>query len=61
MSFGGYASACQLKRVLGDSEWEAMGLSKYADEVLEQRGTCRASDEEPHIPIAGADVASAFN
>ena len=35
-----------------------MGLLDYAEVVLGQCGTCRASDEVLHIPIAGASTAS---
>ena len=31
------------------------------DEVLRGRGVCRASEQVPHLPIAGNSLASSFN
>ena len=51
----GHASARQLKRVLADTEAGNSHLVNHVDEVLERRGTCRASDKAPHLPIALAN------
>ena len=55
----GHTSAQQLRRVMVDSDKDAMGLVTYVDEVLEQCGVCRASDKAADTPIAGTSTASA--
>ena len=57
----GQAAAQRLKRVLVDSNWGTVGLVNYADEVFEQCGICCASDEDPHILLAGASTVSALH
>ena len=57
----GHASATQLKRALVDSANGTSHLVPRVDEVLENCDVCRAFDKAPHVPIAGATTASAFN
>ena len=57
----GHASARQLSQVPIDSEGGNSHLANYVDEALECRGTRRALDEAPHVPIVAASPASAFN
>ena len=48
----GYASARQFRRVSADSDEGHVNLLTCVDEVLEQRGVCRAFDDAPHAPAA---------
>ena len=55
------ASAQQLKRVLANSDGGNVQLLACADEVSGQPEVCRASDEAPRVPIAGASAGSMFS
>ena len=57
----GRAPAQQLGRVSPDPSWGNVYPATCVDEVLEQRGVCRAFDKAPHAPAAGASTAAAFN
>ena len=44
-----------------DSDWGTMGSVNSADEESEQCEIFRASDKAPHIPPAGASIATAID
>ena len=54
----GRFSANQLQLVLADSDGIDSHLANFADEVIEHREVCRASDKAPHVPIAGSPAVS---
>ena len=57
----GLASANQLKRVLVDSDGGMSHLANYAVGVLGNCDVCRAFEEAPHVPTAGASAVPMFN
>ena len=57
----GHAAAQQLQRVLGYSVGDNMHLVALVDDVPEQFEVCRACDNAPHAPVAGASTAAMFS